>query len=400
MVYKAGELTLEANTGQKVKCTKVKDSFESGVLLGSSAGEPGMSSQIFELSACKVEGDGTKCTKVSEPVVTKLLKAELVENESKENLLVEFKPASGAQLATLKFTAETGGSCVAKETQVTGSVSAEALTSEEKVIKLPEEIKGETWLFRFPATPIKKVWLVKAGVGSSVAVGLTAFGEEAKETGTALISLAEVTEGQLIGAGEDYFDAEKGWKAEAKGGGSFQITEKAKVACEKETFEGVSPTKGLASTSDMAPKYSGCKFELEVEGKTTTTKAEVNARGCNMEYLNPEEPGKDKFKAELDISKCSGGEKGGILITDKELEAGKTCEVNIPDQALGREDEDSDTKEAEPFEFEAKIDAKDTKAETNECPEEIEKGKTPGIFEFVFEIPGLLFIGAKFRSGR
>ena len=110
MVYKAGELTLEANTGQKVKCTKVKDSFESGVLLGSSAGEPGMSSQIFELSACKVEGDGTKCTKVSEPVVTKLLKAELVENESKENLLVEFKPASGAQLATLKFTAETGGS--------------------------------------------------------------------------------------------------------------------------------------------------------------------------------------------------------------------------------------------------------------------------------------------------
>jgi hypothetical protein len=170
------------------------------------------------------------------------------------------------------------------------------------------------------------------------------------------------------------FEAEKGWSAEASGGGEFVITEEAKVSCKKETFEGVSPVSGFSTKSDLAPKYSECLLEITKEDTTTKTTANVEAKGCDYEFLNPEEPSKDKFKSEFDISDCTGS---GILITDSELEAGKTCEVVIPGQTLGKEDEDTDTKEGAPLESEAKVDATDVSSESNECPEAIEGGKEP-----------------------
>jgi hypothetical protein len=382
--YKEGELAIEAGS-KKLKCAKAKVPFVGSVLLGSSAGEPGTSSETFEYSGCKVEGNGTEC-KVKEPIVTNQLRSELAEN-SEENTLVELKPVTGVTFATLTFE---GGSCVIKEAKVTGSVAAEVLTTTEKKIKMPtEHITGESWLYRFPTTAIKSVVLFKAGKGETVEVGLSAFGESAKAVGTAEISLAEVKEGKLFSAGEVVFEEEKGWKAEAKGGGDFQITENAKVSCEKETFEGVGS--GDSATSDMAPSYSGCQFELENEKKEVTkTSAKVEARGCDYEELAAEEPGKDEFKTEFDISNCSAGK--GILITS-ELE-GKMCEVEIGNQADGKSDKDKDTKEGAPFEAEGEIHDTDVAGVTKGCPEGIEKGKEPSLFmSMVLYVPVFTIFG-------
>jgi hypothetical protein len=190
------------------------------------------------------------------------------------------------------------------------------------------------------------------------------------------------------------FDTESGWSAEGVGGGTFMLTEEAAVSCAKEKFKGVAPTSGFSSTSDLAPEYSECQLELTKGG--AKTKATVTSNGCDFEYLNSEEPGKDKFDSELDISKCSGS---GIVITDSELEAGKTCEVTIPDQALGKEDTGEDSKEAAPFESGGEIDATDVKAENKECPKAIEEGKapggkSPGGFFFIFMFVGsMVFFG-------
>jgi hypothetical protein len=383
--YKESELNLEAGS-KKVKCTKTKVPFEGAVLLGSSAGEPGTSSETFEYSGCKVEGNGSEC-KVKEPIVTSQLRSELAENSS-EYTLVELKPVSGATVATLGFE---GGACTIKETKVTGSVAAEVLTTAEQKIKMPtEHITGESWIYRFPTTAIKSVVLFKEGKGETVEVGLTAFGESAKAAGTAQISLAEVKEGKLFSSGEVVFEQEKGWKGEAKGGGDFQITENAKVSCEKETFEGVGS--GDSATSDMAPSYSGCQFEVENEKKEVTkTSAKVEARGCDYEELAAEEPGKDEFKTEFDISNCSAGK--GILITS-ELEAGKTCEVEIGNQADGKGDKDKDTKEGAPFESEGEIHDTDVAGVTKGCPEGIEKGKEPSLFmSMVLYVPVFTIFG-------
>jgi hypothetical protein len=189
-------------------------------------------------------------------------------------------------------------------------------------------------------------------------------------------------------------ETESGWSAEASSGGEFDITSNSKVTCEKETFSGVSPSSGFSTTSDMAPTYSGCQFEVEKESKVTKTKAEVKPRGCDLEYSGADDSSKGKFTSEFDISKCTGA---GIQITS-ELEAGKTCEVNIPDQATAKEDdEDSDTKEGAPFGSESKIDATDVKGEVKECPEEIEKGKEPQPFFVIFiVVPRVVFIGLYF----
>ncbi len=174
------------------------------------------------------------------------------------------------------------------------------------------------------------------------------------------------------------FEADKGWSAEGKGGGEFLINEETKVTCEKETFEGVSPLTGFSEKLDMAPKYSGCQLEITKESKTTKTTAKVESGGCDYELLNEEEPGKDKFKSDFDISNCTGGEKGGIKITDSELEEKKTCTITIPDQADGEEDEDTDMKEGkEPFESEANVDVTDGSSESSECPATVEEGKEP-----------------------
>jgi len=188
--YKETSLTA---LGVTISCPTV--TVKEGVLLGSSAGEPGTGSGVIEFGGgCTVTGDGTGC-KAEEPIVTRPVKAELVESEKGEkgSLLTEFFPNKGAAFVTTKLP----GTCKIKEVTVEGSMAAQVRTDPNKppelgeLVTLPNTKKeGMSWLLNFPEEPIKKVWLIKSGVGSEVSVGLLAAEEEATLTGTALVSLA------------------------------------------------------------------------------------------------------------------------------------------------------------------------------------------------------------------
>jgi hypothetical protein len=190
------------------------------------------------------------------------------------------------------------------------------------------------------------------------------------------VSLAAEKATELVP--KDDFDAQSGWSAETKGGGKFVFSEEDQVSCEKETFTGAYPTSGDASHIDMAPTYSGCVLEQTNEGNTTTTKATIEAKGCQYELAGAEGPAKGKIESEFDISNCSSGEKSGILIDDSEVEMGHTCQIDVPGQDLGNEEKGDDTKEEGSFESEADIDATDVSSESSECPKGIEEGKEPG----------------------
>jgi len=174
--------------GITVTCNKVK--LNVGVILGSEKEEPGKNDEVAEFSECTQSGNGEKCTLLTS-IITTPLTSELVENvESKKvgkKLLVEFFPTSGTNFATLVFS----GECKIKETKVTGKVAAEVLTDPgEAAIELGQAAsQAKSYLLKFPATSVTEVWLIKAGVGSAVKVGLTAFGDESFEAGTTLVLL-------------------------------------------------------------------------------------------------------------------------------------------------------------------------------------------------------------------
>ncbi len=166
---------------------------EKGVLIGSNKGQPGTGSGTLVLSECTVAGNGKEC-KVEEPVETVPLISELVESAVKgkagNQLLAEFKPATGAKFATVRFE---GSRCLVKEATLTGSVAAEVLTDPgEEKIELEQTAKeAHSWLSRFPATPIEEVSLINtAGESKIVSVGLSSFGDTVILTGTALGLLA------------------------------------------------------------------------------------------------------------------------------------------------------------------------------------------------------------------
>jgi hypothetical protein len=196
---KGHELKFETpSLGVTVSCTGLSFPFETGVILGSNTEEPGPNNEVAHFTGCTVEGNGTKCGVENKEITTKPIKSELVENvEGKaagKALLVEFSPLSGEAFAELKFKEETGGKCTIKTTKVTGSTAAEVLNEKEEAVKIPNTLQeGTSWLTRFPTTGVKEVWLVKAGVGKVVEVGLTAFGSATREVGTALVLLAKVT---------------------------------------------------------------------------------------------------------------------------------------------------------------------------------------------------------------
>lgn len=182
--------------GVKVKCPVVK--FDEGALVGSNAGEPGKNGEILEFGGgCKVEGNGASC-KISEPFTTVHLKSELVENVENamagKRLYTEFFPETGAILTTVKF----NGTCtILREASVDGSFAGEVRSDPNKppelgeVVELPNTGKtAKSWLLDFPTTPIKEVWLIKAGTGKAAKIGLTIATEPATFTGTMLLSLA------------------------------------------------------------------------------------------------------------------------------------------------------------------------------------------------------------------
>ena len=187
---------------------------------------------------------------------------------------------------------------------------------------------------------------------------------------------------KLRGAEAD-FDAESGWYGESTGD-EMVITEQARVKCGEERLEGVSPTSGVAATSDVAPSFSECQLEVEEGGKTKTTNATIKAEGCEFEFLKPEAPTSGDFDSGFDISKCTGGTAGGIEIYDPEAgaeagdEAGVGCIIYFPEQALGNGDETKDDKEAEPFLSEEEVNEEAVEGGSEECPEAIETGTEPG----------------------
>ncbi len=187
----ATPVKLSSSTGVAVSCTGIK--LKGGVLLGSAAGNPGTGGGILELTGCTVANNGSACGVEGGTLVTNNLKSELVENveNSKvgKKLLVEAFPNKGVQFATVRFT----GTCDIRSTIVEGEVAAEVLTDPgELPVELPNEKKeAHSWLLKFPATPVKEVWLIKGGTGSVQALEtLKASGEPATLEGTGLVLLA------------------------------------------------------------------------------------------------------------------------------------------------------------------------------------------------------------------
>jgi hypothetical protein len=207
-VFNGGSLTLTTpKLGVTIICTGLSFPFETGVILGSEAENPGTNNEVAHFTGCTVTGNGEKCNVENKEITTKPIKSELVETveevekvkKAGKNLLVEFSPFSGEVFVEIKFKEETGGKCTNKTAKVTGSVAAEVLNEKEEPVKLPNTLQeGTSWLTRFPATAIERVWLVKAGVGKEVEVGpLLLAGDDSTETGTALVLLAKVTGTEL-----------------------------------------------------------------------------------------------------------------------------------------------------------------------------------------------------------
>ena len=140
-------------------------------------------------------GNGAACT-LPKPIVTEPLSSELVENVENarlgKRLLIEFFPSTGSLLANLEF----GGTCTNAKTKVTGKVAAEVLVDpgEEKIELGGTPKLAKSWLIEFPKASISEVWLIKAGVGKAVSVGLSAFAVPATEEGTVLALLANGAE--------------------------------------------------------------------------------------------------------------------------------------------------------------------------------------------------------------
>jgi hypothetical protein len=181
-----------------ISCLAVR--LASGVLLGSSAGNPGTGNGVVEFFGnCDVTNNGAAC-KVIEPIVTKPVRSELAETEkgTKASLLVEFKPAVGNEFTQINFT----GTCTITSTRVTGEVAACVRTDPKngekgELITLETPKKEATsWLLEVRPEVIS-VWLIKNGVGEQREIPLkerlTAFGEPATLSGVALVLLAKKT---------------------------------------------------------------------------------------------------------------------------------------------------------------------------------------------------------------
>jgi hypothetical protein len=192
--------------GKTITCSNIRIKEGTGVLLGSKATEPGKDAATIEFfENCSVTGNGSPCS-VVEPI-TANVKSEQVESPkggASSNLLTLFKPASGATFVTIAFT---GTGCTVPSTKVTGEVALEDLTDPNSPPTLGEPIKlsspagrlEKSYLLNAPATTIKKVWKIKAGVGKEETLEeLSAFTEPATLTGTALILLAHLENGKVV----------------------------------------------------------------------------------------------------------------------------------------------------------------------------------------------------------
>jgi hypothetical protein len=181
--------------GSKIECSGLE--AKNAVLLGSNEGTPGRDNEITKFSGClNLEGNGGSECEISEggTITTNPLISEQVESVSGtgggKQLLEEFFPASGANFVTLHFK---GAACTLKETSVSGQVVAEVLLDNAGRGKIelgqtPEQ--ATSWILKFPATPIKEVWLIANGEGKIVKTKQVTFGDPSTQTGEALVLLA------------------------------------------------------------------------------------------------------------------------------------------------------------------------------------------------------------------
>jgi hypothetical protein len=132
------------------------------------------------------------------------------------------------------------------------------------------------------------------------------------------------------------------------------------VACEKESFAGVTPVSGTSTSIAAAPTYSGCILKQNGEEKAAT----VEAGGCEEEFISPEEPSTNIFKTEE--AKITGCKGSGITI--KSELGSKNCEITVPAQSLGKGVEGKNTKEVAPLGGEGKINFTNRKATGKGCP--------------------------------
>lgn len=150
------ELSIDFGTFNVIiTCEAVR--LNEGVILGSSAGEPGTNGEYIYFEKCSQKGNGESCT--VQPVITKRVRSELVEDVHRERLDMEFSPASGVILMTVGFF----GTCKVERWNLAGELAGEVLTDpgEEPVSATKSTKQSNSWLIRFPATPIKEVWLEK-----------------------------------------------------------------------------------------------------------------------------------------------------------------------------------------------------------------------------------------------
>jgi hypothetical protein len=146
----SGEYTI-TNAGYKITCKK--EGIEKGSLIG---GTPGTIAATFLLSECAVTGNGTGC-KVPSPLVTRLLTGTLgYEDEEQEGkILIRFEGPEGGRFINFHFE---GAGCLNKEAEISGALIAE-LVSKGKALEVGEEGTATANQLRFPATPIKSLWI-------------------------------------------------------------------------------------------------------------------------------------------------------------------------------------------------------------------------------------------------
>jgi len=174
--------------GIDINCSKIEIDGSTGTIIGSKEGEPGTSKEVLLFKQCSITGNGESC-KIEEPLKTKPLKFEQVEDSTGKRLDTLIEPASGTEFWVMKFEE----ACTNKETIAAGQTAAEDISDPgEERIELGQTAKEAiSWNLRFPETRIKEVTKYKAGVGTKAKVKeLVAFGDSSVEEGVALVSLA------------------------------------------------------------------------------------------------------------------------------------------------------------------------------------------------------------------
>jgi len=190
ITVKAAETFKLSATGKVITCTAVKANGGSEII-GSAKEEPGTSKEVLVFSGCTVEGNGAKCAVENGEITTNPVKNELAE-VGKKSLVTFFAPETGAVFTTIKFKAESGGTCEVAETKVENQVVGRSETDKGVLIELPGPVtEEESFEIGFPTTPILEVEKIKAGVATSTEVKhLKVFGVNATLAGKALIVLA------------------------------------------------------------------------------------------------------------------------------------------------------------------------------------------------------------------